>query len=821
MIFLSQESGWRFSVGLCLRASSHKPIWVKGVTRQLLTLGFFSMIGSAAFAQDWVNPNNGVLLPGAASNLKVGASAPIGSAQTNQNVQNEIAHKIGVRTQSNLGNVNSPPTMALTNVNSPPTMALTNNELEEKKDWQEKIEEKNQFQKFIFETTGINLNSYGHSLFARTSYAPVSQAPTPVHYVIGPGDEIDIKVWGSVEFNVRQQVDRDGRITLPQLGSFGIAGTRVENLDEILKRNIGRIYKGFFVSGTLSKIKSIQIYVVGHAKKPGAHTLSGMSTLVSGIFDAGGPLPSGTMRKIRLLRDGTELAKIDLYDFIKNGESSGNVKLMAGDVIQFPPVGKRVALLGAIDGQGIYELNDKEDSLGQLIDFVGETNTLIAPKKVLIERVERANSKAHRSVEERSLNQAGREFILKDGDLVYLSKINHQYANAVNLKVAGAGAIRFKFSEGMRISDLIPEPQALMQPDYYIEKNKEVIKEDAHLEKKAVKPLDVDALKKSDQVTLSEINWEYAVIERLDVESIKVNLLPFNLERAIKQKDADQNLRLVAGDTVIVFSNKELSLPQSKRRIVVTISGEVSAPGLYQLKSGETINDLLKYSGGFTGDAYVYGTHFSRKSAQKLQLENLTKALSRIETEVNAQSVFGMQNSTSPEGLMATQQTLVAQKAFLNRIKTIQPNGRIALELNPAHPKLPEVVLEDGDEIFIPTKPSFVGVFGAVYAESTFIHKSEATVKDYLSKAGLSRESDVRAVMVIRADGSIESNFKNSGMFGQNILSATLHPGDTIFVPELFDRRTPYTQFMQGAKDWTTLLYQFALGAAAWKTLKN
>ena len=810
MILFQLGSDGCFSKSLCHSSALHKARSNSGVTSRWLTLVCLFWLGPMAMAQDLMQPNSNFLLSGTTANLKNVATLPIGTAQSPQNLQNELAHKIGISTQSNLGNINSPALKDFSNDGS-----------ESKKDQPEKAEEKNQFQKFIFETTGINLNAYGHSLFARTSYTPLSQAPTPVQYVIGPGDEIDVKVWGSVEFNVRQQVDRDGRITLPQLGSFGIAGTRVENLDDILKRNIGRIYKGFFVSGTLSKIKSIQIYVVGHAKKPGAHTLSGMSTLVSGIFDAGGPLPTGSMRKIRLLRDGAEVAKLDLYDFIKNGESAGNVKLMAGDVIQFPPVGKRVALLGAIDGQGIYELNDKEDSLGQLIDFVGEANTLIASKKVLIERVEGANKQGHRSVEEKSFDQAGREFVLKDGDLIYLSKINHQYVNAVNLKVASANAIRFKFNEGMRISDLIPEPQALIQPDYYIQKNKEVVKEDAHLEKDLVKPLDVDALKKNEQVTLSEINWEYAVIERLDAESIKVNLIPFNLQGAIKQKDVNQNLRLMAGDTVIVFSNKELPLPQSKRRIVVTISGEVSAPGLYQLKPGETINDLMKYSGGFTKDAYIYGTHFSRKSAQKLQQDNLTKAIARVESEINTQSVLGVQNSTNPEGLMAAQQTLVAQRAFLNRIKTMKPNGRIALELNPVAPKFPEVVLEDGDEIFIPTRPSFVGVFGAVYAESTFIHKNGTKVKDYLAKAGLARESDIQAVMVIRADASIESNFKNSGLFGQNVLDSTLYPGDTIFVPELFDRRTAYTQFMQGAKDWTTIMYQFALGTAAWKTLKN
>ena len=130
-------------------------------------------------------------------------------------------------------------------------------------------------------------------------------------------------------------------------------------MDNVLRNNIGKIYKGFQVSGTLSKISSIQVYLVGNARKPGAHTVSGMSTLVSAIFDAGGPSQFGSMRKIRLIRDGKLITQIDLYDFIKNGESSGNARLITGDVIQFPAVGKRVAMLGAIVGQSIYELSEK------------------------------------------------------------------------------------------------------------------------------------------------------------------------------------------------------------------------------------------------------------------------------------------------------------------------------------------------------------------------------------------------------------------------------------------------------------------------------
>lgn len=725
--------------------------------------------------------------------------------QATPSLQNLTASKIGVGTQSNIGNINSPSNELMDE----------SNQLEKRE--MGKIDEKNQFQLFISETTGRNLELYGHSLFKRTGYFPIQQVPAPVNYIIGPGDELDIKVWGNIEFNVRQQVDRDGRITLPQLGSFGVAGTKAENLDDVLRSNIGKIYKGFQVSGTLSKIRSIQIYVVGNAKKPGAHTVSGMSTLVSAIFDAAGPSQYGSMRKIRLIRDGKQISQIDLYEFIKNGESSGNVRLNTGDVIQFPAVGKRVAMIGAIDGQAVYELNEKEDALKDLLSFIGEKNTLISQKKILIDRIKKDDLLKNRSVEEVPFTPEGMQISLNDGDIITLIKINQQYSNAVTLKGNVAYPLRYKFFDGMKVSDLIPEPEALIQDDYFFRKNMEVMKDELSKTNGNI----ADNLKKNSSVSLNEINWSYAVIERLDSKEIKMNLIPFNLEKAVKERDPNHNLKLMAGDSVVVFSNKEIQLPQSRKNIFVKISGEVNAPGLYQMKRGETLLDLVRESGGWTRDAYLYGTNFTRESTKKLQLENLTRAINRVESDINSQSVTSVQNNINPELLAASQQAIASQKAFLNKLKTVQPSGRIALELNPDDPKYPEVVLEDGDEILIPSRPSFIGVFGSVYAESTYIHRSNATVKEYLGKAGLARESDINAVMIIRADATIESDNKNSSFFSRSVMDMKLYPGDTIFVPEAFDRRTSYTQFMQGAKDWTTILYQFGIGAAAWKTLKN
>lgn len=743
------------------------------------------------------------LAPLVSSGAKVSNTAVGTSAASAGNALSATSGQIGLNPQTqNAGNINSP---SKERDESPTTFSKDENNIDD---------EKSQLQLFIAETTGKELNLYGYSLFRKSNFSPISQVPAPVNYVIGPGDEIDVKVWGSIDFNVRQIVDRDGRITLPQLGSFGIAGIKVEDLDETLKKQIGRLFKGFEVSGTLSKIRSIQIYVVGNARKPGAYTVSGMSTLISALFEASGPSHYGTMRKIRLIRDGKQISQVDLYDFIKNGDSSGNVKLLSGDVIQIPAVGPRVGLLGAIDGQAIYELEDNDENLGDLLSFIGGTNTLVSSRKIFIERINNSDSKTNRSVEEKSLDNEGRKFVLKDGDLITFRKINHQYANAVIIKGIETNDIKFEFKEGMKISDLIPESELLIHSEYFSNKNIKNMREDL-----VSRVMDKD--KQNAGTRLNEINWNYAVIERLDRKEVKLNIIPFNLGKAVKEKDPTHDLKLQAGDVVIVYSDKDIQIPQSRKNIFVKVSGEINAPGMYQITQSDKLIDLVNQAGGLTKDAYLYGANFTRMGVKKVQQENLNMLVNRLETEINSQTLSSAQNTINQESLLSNQQQLVTQRTFLNKLKTTQASGRISLEMNPETPALPDLILEDGDEVFIPNKPSFIGVFGAVYKESTFIFKSDATVKDYLFRAGLTRESDTNAVMVIRADASIDSDAKNTGFFSKRVMDMKLFPGDVIFVPETFDKRTAYTQFMTGAKDWTTILYQFGIGAAAWNTLKN
>ena len=167
------------------------------------------------------------------------------------------------------------------------------------------------------------------------------------------------------------------------------------------------------------------------------------------------------------------------------------------------------------------------------------------------------------------------------------------------------------------------------------------------------------------------------------------------------------------------------------------------------------------------------------------------------------------------------QAQLAGQRIMLQRLQGLQASGRISLDLDPNDPTPPPIALEDGDTITIPNRPSFVGVFGEVLSETAFIHKAGYTVDDYLNKAGLTRDADANNLMVIRADGTVEANTRGFSLLSAGLSSKRLNPGDTIFVPGVVDRRTAYSKFIEGAKDWTSILYQFGLGAAALKTIRN
>ncbi len=675
-----------------------------------------------------------------------------------------------------------------------------------------------QFQRFVQEATGKLLPLYGYNLFDRGRFPSATDVPVPANYVLGPGDEVDIKIWGAVDVSLRLPVDREGRITVPRVGPLMVAGVRSSELDQHLKKQIGRVYANFDLSASVGKLRSIQVFVVGQARNPGAYMVSSLSTLVGAVFESGGPTASGSMRRVDLMRAGTRVTSIDLYQFIQSGHVAADARLLPGDVIVFPPAGPRVGLTGALDNPFIFELASKEESIEQVLKYSASPTTLTTPHKVLVERVDNRQTQGPREVQERMLDELGLKNSLRDGDLVTLFQISPQFANAVTLRGNVASPLRYAFKPGMKVSDLIPEPAALIMGDYYRRKNILVQYERGT-------GVSADRTLTETKRDLAEINWAYASVERADRQAINSRLITFNLGKAIKDKDPAHDLALQPGDVVTVFGVDDLPVPKASRSQYVKVTGEVRAPGVYELKPGETLPQLIeRAAGGFTRDAYVYGTVFLRDSARAQQQANLDAAVRRLESQVSSQSNSALQNQSDARSAQSLQAQMLAQRQLLERVRGLKATGRVALDLQPQERRLPPLMLEDGDAISVPSRSDFVAVFGAVLSENNFLYKPNLTLGDYLERSGPTREADIDSLFLIRADGSVLANPARLSTFGwgqRSFLKLPLNPGDSVFVPEVVDRRTAYTQFIDGAKDWTQLLFQLGLGAAAVKTLRN
>jgi protein involved in polysaccharide export with SLBB domain len=299
-------------------------------------------------------------------------------------------------------------------------------------------------------------------------------------------------------------------------------------------------------------------------------------------------------------------------------------------------------------------------------------------------------------------------------------------------------------------------------------------------------------------------------------------VIPFNLGKAVLQGDADNNIELKAGDVVTIYSQKDIRVPVAKQTRLVSVEGEVGAPGVYQLLPGETLAQLITRAGGFSPQAYVYGLEFSREETRKRQRENLQAAIARLEV-LSAQQAAREAANRRDEQTGATAISSAATQAQMARLSRVQPNGRVALELTPettSVSQLPDVPLENADRIVVPSRPGFVTVAGAVVNNNAFLWKPNRTVGDYVKLAGLDEAAEPSNMFVLRADGTVSHANERRGWFG-SLESQALQPGDAVVVPNQLDYESWGRAAMRNLKDFSQIFYQFGLGAAAIKTLRG
>jgi protein involved in polysaccharide export with SLBB domain len=701
--------------------------------------------------------------------------------------------------------------------------------------------ELSEFQKFIFDNTGDVLPIFGAEFFANSpsTFAPIMNSPVPSDYPLGPGDELMIRGWGTIDIDYRATIDRNGTINIPTIGSVVLAGVKAGDAENVVRAAIARLYKGVTVNVNFGQLRAITVYMVGQAKRPGTYTVSSLSTLVTTLFASGGPNVNGSMRHVQVKRAGKVAAELDLYSFIAKGDKSADIKLQDGDTIYIPPAGGSVALVGKVTTPAVYELKSANDSIQSIFDIAGGLPVVADPRRAFLERIDPGKNHP-RTVTEIALNADGLSRTLKNGDVLNVTSITPDFANAVILRGNVDQPVRAQFKQGMRITDLIPSREYLItrnstkrQNDAVNagnDQNQQQEPKDAGNSNDLNEPKDQNRLNLAEQLgsQIDEINWDYAVVERVNHSDLSVKLIPFNLGNVFADPTGPDNIQLQPGDTVTVFSQKDVAVPMNKRRVFVRVEGEVQVPGVYQMMAGDTLQTLMAKAGGPTSNAYLFGTAFYRETTRREQAANLEKAANRLETQLRNEQANTVANARSQNG--ADAQVVAAERQAqvelaretIARFRQLKPTGRIAFGLAPdehsfAH--LPQIKLENGDRLVISARPAFVHVFGAVNAESSPLWRPNTRVKDYLEMAGVSSEADVDNVFVMRVDGTVVSS--NSRGWFSGIGGLEMMPGDSIVVPEKLDKESRWTKFTQGTREWAQIFANFGLGAAAVRTLRN
>ena len=640
------------------------------------------------------------------------------------------------------------------------------------------------FEQFIagesVSTISTNIRQFGYDLFRDPSpaFLPSANVPVGPDYVVGPGDEIKITVWGKIEGTWNVTIDRDGNISLPKVGVLGVTGLTFNQLRELLQKEFSKYYTGFEMSVSLGALRTMRVYVVGNAQNPGAYTVSALSTIVNALLESGGPSKTGTMRDIQLKRNGQTIGHFDLYDLLLKGDKSKDERLLPEDVIFIPSVGALTGIAGNVKNPGIYELSG-ETRLLDLIHMAGGLMSLAFKGRVQVERI---TDHQFRTIFEGNLfdleSSTEKNFILQDGDLVKVFAIIDT-KNTITLTGAVANAGDYGISPGVtKVKDVISLAGGLL---YYASSEAELTRV---------------------KVTPSGPLTEQRIID---------------VVKALGD-DPQYNIPLEINDYLFIRT-----VPDWKLYRTVAILGEVKFPGTYTIRKSERLSSLIERAGGYTDRAYIRGAVFIRNSVKEMQQKGLVEMAERLERELLAAGSVEASTALSSEEIESKKVELEQKKKFIESLKQLKATGRMSIRL--AHLRLLknseyDIELEEGDSLFIPMRNSVVNVTGAVMSSGSFVYSEHLDYKDYINMAGsYTRYADEDNVYVLKVDGTAEklsNGYINWNMtksrwevdeFGEDIKQ--IEPGDSIIVPE----KLSSVAWLRDIKDFTQIIYQIAMTA--------
>jgi protein involved in polysaccharide export with SLBB domain len=667
------------------------------------------------------------------------------------------------------------------------------------------------------------LEQFGYDFFRSPAAKMKMPHDMPVgdDYILGPGDHFTIYLWGKVEQTYDVQVNRQGSIVVPRVGDLVVGGMAFGKAKAFLNRKFKEFYPHFELSVVMGRLRSMHVYFVGEAKRPGMHSVSALSSVMSALAAVGGPSKEGSLRNIRVVRAGGESFDVDLYDLLVSGNREGDIRLQAGDTVFIPVIGPVVGVAGNVRRPAIYEMKGRQ-TVGEIIELAGGVLPFGYLQNVVVERIK---DHQRRVVKSFSLDgQAGNrtsslELPVADGDVLKIYPVHRQVGKVVYLE----GHVKYpkesELKSGMRISDLItgydlllPEPYLeradifrMVEPDLHPEiigfnlgallrgdatqdlplQDMDRIKIYSYREKTEVPTVTISGAVNTpglyrlyDNMTvrdlifragnlnhrayLAEASLSRVVPGEAATDTVTIQFSP---EKAISALQPD-DMPLKPNDSVFIREIPQYALAAKRR---VTLEGEFVFPGEYAFSDGERLSSVIERAGGLAPDAYTFGAVFHREDVKTIQQSRLKDYISDLEDDILTLSARTTEASLDKDEADIMAQTLAAKKQLLEKMKTAEPSGRMVVYLDRVlmQPQSDfDFKLQPGDRLVVGKVPDFVNVLGEVHNPTAMMVLRGKKVSYYLDQVGGPTDDADRAqVYLVKANGTVISK-RQEGFFG-------------------------------------------------------
>ena len=692
-----------------------------------------------------------------------------------------------------------------------------------------------------FSEEAKGLPRFGSEIF-RPDVVGLSQFPMDLpagpEYVLGPGDDLTLDIWGGYTQKLTRIVDREGRVSLPEAGPVVVSGLSLAQAQKLIQARLEPQFRNVNVAVAVTRVRSVRIYVVGDVQRPGAYDISALSTPLNALYAAGGPTAGGSLRVIQHMRGTRLVGEVDLYDLLLRGVRQGIEHLEPGDTILVPPVGPLVAVSGSVRRPAIYELL-ADTQLADVLEMAGGVPVSASMDNIKVERIEAhqkrvlVNVKLPGGTSQTPLRDMVGPFWVKDGDRVSVSPILPYSDRIIYLEGHVYHPGSFPYRDGMTVTDLVhsyqdvlPEPAThaeivrLLPPDFRpvtLEFNlASVLAGDAGVTLRQFDTVRVFGRYEIDAPKVAV--WgdvlrpgEYPMSAGMTAAGLvqmaggfkrsayrdSASLASYVVENGQRVSTDQQTLRIgaaVAGETSADIRLKPgdvltvLQIPGwSDIGRSVSIRGEVLYPGSYGINEGERLSTFLKRVGGFTSSAYPAGIVLEREDVRKLEEQGRQELIRRLETSGSAVQISpSTTGKDQAEVLQAVQQQ---QTQAIARLRSQAPPGRLVVtitgDISQWERTPSDISLRAGDCIVVPKVPDFVLSYGQVYNANALTYKPGKTAGWYLKQAGGPTQlANKKGIYIVRANGSVVSSGGSFDLFSGGVLNTRMQPGDVLVVPE-------------------------------------